>query len=399
MIETKILGDAVGVQRGDVIDNSETTVLPSLANGVITGHFKRGRMDKPFKVTSSNYRSLLGYDPSNPSYLAVEDAFKRGVSELSILRVGGMDGGIKCIASFAEITGIAFGESVGKFLTVSRNGGEFVTLNLSSLGSVWPEVERITMYGQDGKSLAFLDHSYSLSGHPNIGQNCYWSWCGIDSSGSVTTPEGTFDLKNEEIETYDTSLPPHKVRPEHNWLVFKPTPDVEPSLDIYYRIAGSDTKETIEVHGCAVIDFNPPIIIPNACTPTALDILYTTGEGVQPTGDLYGRYRVNGGAWVNYTAPADYYLVRDFLEHTVVIRQLGGGSDSAFAFEAKRWGGYINGASAQAPYANMQNGILSIEQTTVDFQITDGGANDLVQLLFGGNASVSSCALGRWMGV
>ena len=88
MIETKILGDAVGVQRQDVIDKSETTVLPSLANGVITGHFKRGRMDKPFKVTASNYKALLGHDPSNPSYLAVEDAFKNGVNELSILRTG-----------------------------------------------------------------------------------------------------------------------------------------------------------------------------------------------------------------------------------------------------------------------------------------------------------------------
>ena len=88
MIETKILGDAVGVQRQDVIDKSETTVLPSLANGVITGHFKRGRMDRPFKVTNANYRSLLGHDPSNPSYLAVEDAFKNGISEISILRVG-----------------------------------------------------------------------------------------------------------------------------------------------------------------------------------------------------------------------------------------------------------------------------------------------------------------------
>lgn len=88
MIETKILGDAVGVQRQDVIDKSETTPLPSLANGVMTGHFKRGRMDKPFKVTSANYRSLLGYDPSNASYLAVEDAFKNGVSELTILRIG-----------------------------------------------------------------------------------------------------------------------------------------------------------------------------------------------------------------------------------------------------------------------------------------------------------------------
>ena len=93
MIETKILGDAVGIQRQDVIDNSETTVLPSLANGVITGHFKRGRMDKPFKVTASNYKALLGHDPSNPSYLAVEDAFKNGVNELSILRVGQVGGG------------------------------------------------------------------------------------------------------------------------------------------------------------------------------------------------------------------------------------------------------------------------------------------------------------------
>lgn len=89
MIESKILGSAPGIQREDVIDKSETTVLPSLTNGVITGRFKRGRMDKPFKVTANSYKALLGHDPSNPSYLAVEDAFKRGISEVSILRVGG----------------------------------------------------------------------------------------------------------------------------------------------------------------------------------------------------------------------------------------------------------------------------------------------------------------------
>ncbi len=93
MIETKILDAAVGIQRQDVIDKSETTPLPSLANGVIAGHFKRGRMDKPFKVTASNYKALLGYDPSNPSYLAVEDAFKRGISEVSILRTGSITSG------------------------------------------------------------------------------------------------------------------------------------------------------------------------------------------------------------------------------------------------------------------------------------------------------------------
>ena len=92
MINSKTLGSAAGVQYQGVIDNSEGTNLPSLANGVIIGKFKRGRMDKPFKVTASNYKALLGHDPSNPNYLAVEDAFKRGISEVSILRTGGKSG-------------------------------------------------------------------------------------------------------------------------------------------------------------------------------------------------------------------------------------------------------------------------------------------------------------------
>ena len=89
MIESKTLGAAAGIQRQDVIDNSETTVLPSLNKAVMIGRFKRGRMDKAFAVTATNYKAMLGYDPSNKSYLAIEDAFKRGISEVSILRTGG----------------------------------------------------------------------------------------------------------------------------------------------------------------------------------------------------------------------------------------------------------------------------------------------------------------------
>ena len=135
MIETKILDAAVGIQRQDVIDKSETTVLPSLANGVITGHFKRGRMDKPFKVTAKNYKALLGYDPSNPSYLAVEDAFKNGVNELSILRVGQVGGGngsgggapIQCTPTLKEINEIYRNEPIGAVHARYRvDGGAWV---------------------------------------------------------------------------------------------------------------------------------------------------------------------------------------------------------------------------------------------------------------------------------
>ena len=101
MIESNILGAAVGIQNQGVIDKTEGTNLPSTGDAVIAGRFKRGRMDKPFKVTASNYQALLGRDPSNPSYLAVEDAFKRGISEVSVLRVGqtgAKKGGVSYVA-------------------------------------------------------------------------------------------------------------------------------------------------------------------------------------------------------------------------------------------------------------------------------------------------------------
>ncbi|MCC3344507.1 hypothetical protein [Psychrobacter sanguinis] len=87
MIETRILSTAVGVQRGDVIDKTESTVVPSAQNGVIIGRFKRGRLDKPFKVTNENYVGLLGREIANPDYLAVEDAFSNGVAELWVRRI------------------------------------------------------------------------------------------------------------------------------------------------------------------------------------------------------------------------------------------------------------------------------------------------------------------------
>lgn len=409
MIETKILGDAVGVQRGDVIDNSETTVLPSLANGVITGHFKRGRMDKPFKVTASNYKALLGHDPSNPSYLAVEDAFKNGVNELSILRVGGT--GVACIASHALVSE-SLDSEFGEWITVSRNGGEFKSFDLNGDDDYEP-FARMVYLGQDGKSLAFLDYEYQidpevlgggqmLDGRYEREELYYYTLCGIASNSMLNTPTGNYDLKSTGIqypsignEGLGMAVTSNKniTRAEHNWLVFKPTPDTDPDFDLFYKMGASG--DTIEVHSCAVVE---PYIDPNVCIPTGAAILYREGYN-EPTGDVYGRYRVDGGVWVNYTAPASYYLADEFLRHTGVMQSQGGGGASPFQFNVNNRGGYLNGASAQEPYADGQDGVIGVKRTTVDFELTDGGTNDLVQLLFGGNMSVSSCAIGRWYGV
>ena len=133
MIESKTLGSAAGVQYQGVIDKTETNSLPSLANGVIVGRFKRGRTDKLFKVTAANYQALLGRDPSNPSYMAVEDAFKRGISEVSILRVGSVSGGGNVISppnSPAAIT-INGTLKVGETLTATVTDANGVPSNIA----------------------------------------------------------------------------------------------------------------------------------------------------------------------------------------------------------------------------------------------------------------------------
>lgn len=92
MIESKTLGAAVGIQRQAVVDKTESTAPPSTSAALIIGRFKRGRLDKPFRVARNNYQALLGYDPTNPSYTVVEDTLKSGVSSVMVRRVGSSAG-------------------------------------------------------------------------------------------------------------------------------------------------------------------------------------------------------------------------------------------------------------------------------------------------------------------
>lgn len=92
MIQSKILGEAAGIQYQGVKDESEVNQTGGLTTGYFVGRFKRGFMSKPFAVTATNFQALLGYDPSNPDYLAVEDAFSRGIPSLQVVRVGGTSG-------------------------------------------------------------------------------------------------------------------------------------------------------------------------------------------------------------------------------------------------------------------------------------------------------------------
>lgn len=93
MNTTKILGEAVGIQRQDIIDRTQEQTADGLTGAVILGRFKRGRVDAPMEIHQGNIRGQLGYDPKNPDYIAVQDCLDIGVPSVQVVRMKGGTGG------------------------------------------------------------------------------------------------------------------------------------------------------------------------------------------------------------------------------------------------------------------------------------------------------------------
>ncbi|MDH2636852.1 hypothetical protein QDS01_18235 [Acinetobacter nosocomialis] len=90
---TKILGNEPGIQYQGTQDKTGTTGAAPI-NNMIVGKFKRGRFDRPMTITKSNIRALLGYDPKNMDYVAVQDALDTGVPSIQVMRVNGSSSGV-----------------------------------------------------------------------------------------------------------------------------------------------------------------------------------------------------------------------------------------------------------------------------------------------------------------
>ena len=307
---------------------------------------------------------------------------------------GGGDGTEKCTPS----GNITFSEAEYRTATY-RIGG---TGSYTSKFEITPQfLFTELLLANDGTSSAFVINlavkgvtpAFNSGGAPII------EILPINSQGEVTCNGATYDIRNgydESLSIFNDS--PNYLYPtvvaEKTILEIIPTIDTVNSEDLYY-ILGGVSGEPLVFQSCAKAVFSEAPVV---CVPTTLPIIYKEGVN-EPTGELYGRYRINGGAWVDYTVLADYYLVNNFLGDTGVMDRQGGSQITPFQFQMGYGRGLIRGASAQEPYTDGQDGVMSVERTTIDFQITDGGANDLVQLLFGGDASVSSCAVGSWYGV
>lgn len=86
----KLLGEAVGIRFTGTRDETGTNPILGLTDGLIVSKFRRGRMDKPMRITQQNIRAELGYPaPNNKFYRAVQDALDN-FPHVDVLRVGGL---------------------------------------------------------------------------------------------------------------------------------------------------------------------------------------------------------------------------------------------------------------------------------------------------------------------
>ena len=86
-ITQKLIGESVGIQFTGTRDETGTNPILGLTDGLIVGQFRRGRTDKPMRITQQNIRAELGYQPNNKFYQAVQNTLDNFL-HVDVLRVG-----------------------------------------------------------------------------------------------------------------------------------------------------------------------------------------------------------------------------------------------------------------------------------------------------------------------
>lgn len=158
----------------------------------------------------------------------------------------------------------------------------------------------------------------------------------------------------------------------------------------------------------------------SSCEPVSPEIIYHPNwSEVHPdeSKPITGKYRVNGGEWVDYIydeSTANHLAPLDFLNNitlpdgkiAIITNGNGGGFDDdgdgnyyPVPFSSYRGRETLFAASSTTPMTESQVDIQSMEQTTIEFLAESNSPNDLVYLLFGGSVTAKSCAMAFWEGL
>lgn len=149
-------------------------------------------------------------------------------------------------------------------ITVSRNGGPFITFDLNSSDLDQDLYFRTMSSSISGDGLAFIDgrenlYDYIVRGV--INEPIF----GISVDGSISINESPVYLENEKI-IYNHIIieAPYIIQEETNWLTFIPTEGAHPDSDKFYKLYGNKENDQITVYSCAYLtkDWNNLPYIP-----------------------------------------------------------------------------------------------------------------------------------------
>ena len=149
-------------------------------------------------------------------------------------------------------------------ITVSRNGGPFITFDLNSSDLDKDLYFRTMSLSISGDGLAFVDgrenlYDYIVRGV--INEPIF----GISVDGSININESPVYLENEKI-IYNHIIieAPYIIQEETNWLTFIPTEGAHPDSDKFYKLYGNKENDQITVYSCAYLtkDWNNLPYIP-----------------------------------------------------------------------------------------------------------------------------------------
>lgn len=149
-------------------------------------------------------------------------------------------------------------------ITVSRNGGPFITFDLNSSDLDKDLYFRTMSLSISGDGLAFVDgrenlYDYIVRGV--INEPIF----GISVDGSININESPVYLENEKIIYNHTIIEaPYIIQEETNWLTFIPTEGAHPDSDKFYKLYGNKENDQITVYSCAYLtkDWNNLPYIP-----------------------------------------------------------------------------------------------------------------------------------------
>lgn len=134
----------------------------------------------------------------------------------------------------------------GTYITVSKNGGEYVTYDMTSPSFDQNEFENTFMFGQSTEGLAFLSYPDALVDY--IGSDTTKGILAINESELVVYPPGDengFVPENIAVGTAYVLPAPYDLGEQVNTLSVKATPNVDASADIFNTLVNPNNESVI----------------------------------------------------------------------------------------------------------------------------------------------------------